>query len=183
MDCSGFLAVQGTLKSLFQHHSSKTSISWHSAFFLVQLSHPYITIGKTTALTRWTFVRKIMSLLFNALCRFVIVFLRRSKCLWGNKYRLVCSEVSTFWRMPSLWWLMISGYHLHRKGWTLSTKDFLPQIIWVSFRIYNCLSSSYTCYIYVFCHVWFFNRQFFTAVLSLQQYLAEVRDFPPPTHV
>ena len=75
------LAVQGTLKSLLQHHSSKISILWRSAFFMVQLSHPYITVGKTIASTRWTFVGKIMSLLFNMLSRFVIVFLPRSKHL------------------------------------------------------------------------------------------------------
>ena len=68
------LAVQGTLKSLLQHHSSRTSILQHSAFFTVQLSHPYMTTGKTIALTRWTFVGKITSLLFNILSRFVIVF-------------------------------------------------------------------------------------------------------------
>ena len=75
------LAVQGTLKSLLQHHSSKASIFWHSAFFIVQLSHPYTTTGKTIALTRWTFVSKVMSLLFNTLSRFLIAFLPRSKCL------------------------------------------------------------------------------------------------------
>ena len=75
------LAVQGTLKSLFQHHSSKASILWHSAFFMVQLSHLYITIGKAIALTRWTFVDKVMSLLFNMLSRLVIGFLPRSKRL------------------------------------------------------------------------------------------------------
>ena len=75
------LAVQWTLKSLLQHHSSKTSILWHSAFFIVQLSHPYMTTGKTIALTRQTFVGKVMPLLFNKLCRFVIAFLPRSKCL------------------------------------------------------------------------------------------------------
>ena len=75
------LAVQGTLKSLLQHHSSKASILWHSAFFMVQLSHPYMTTGKTIALTRWTFVGKVMSLLFNALSRLVIAFLSRSKHL------------------------------------------------------------------------------------------------------
>ena len=75
------LAVQGTLKSLLQHHSSKASILWHSAFSMVQLSHPYMTIGKTIALTRWTFVSKVMSLLFNMLARLVIAFLPRSKCL------------------------------------------------------------------------------------------------------
>ena len=75
------LAVQGTLNSLLQHHSSKTSILRHSAFFTVQLSHPYMTTGKTLALTRQTFVGKIMSLLFNMLSRLVITFLPRSKCL------------------------------------------------------------------------------------------------------
>ena len=75
------LAVQGALKSLVQHHSSKASILQHSAFFIVQLSYPYMTTGKTTALIRWTFVNKIMSLLFNMLPRLVIAFLPRSKCL------------------------------------------------------------------------------------------------------
>ena len=73
------LAVQGTLKSLLQHHSSKASILQRSPFFIVQLSHPYTTTGKTIALTRWTFVGKVMSLLFNMLSRLVITFLPRSK--------------------------------------------------------------------------------------------------------
>ena len=81
MDWLDFLAVQGTLKSLLQHHSSKVSILRRSAFFIVQLSHPYMTTGKTTALTRQTFVGKVMSLLFNMLSRLVITFLPRSKCL------------------------------------------------------------------------------------------------------
>ena len=81
MDWLDLLAVQGTLKSLLQHHSSKASILQHSAFFTVQLSHPYMTTGKTIALTRWTFVGKVMSLLFNMLSRLVIIFLPRSKCL------------------------------------------------------------------------------------------------------
>ena len=81
MDWLDLLAVQGTLKSLLQHHSSKASILWHSAFFIVQLSHPYMTTGKTIALTRWTFLGKVMSLLFNMLCRLVITFLPRSKHL------------------------------------------------------------------------------------------------------
>ena len=75
------LAVQGTLKSLLQHHSSKASILWHSAFFIIQLSHPFMTTGKTIALTRQIFVGKVMSLLFNMLSRLVIAFLPRSKCL------------------------------------------------------------------------------------------------------
>ena len=81
MDWLDLLAVQGTLKSLLQHHSSKASILWHSAFFIVQLSHPYLTTGKTIALTRWTFVGKVISLLFNMLSRLVITFLPRSKHL------------------------------------------------------------------------------------------------------
>ena len=76
-----FLAIQKTLKSLLQHHSSKASILWLSAFFMVQLSHPYMTIGKTIVLTIWTFVSKVMSLLFNMLSSFVIAFLPRSKHL------------------------------------------------------------------------------------------------------
>ena len=81
MDWFDLLAVQGTLKSLLQHHSPKVSILWHSAFFIVQLSHPYMTTGKTITLTRQTFVSKIVSLLFNMLSRLVITFLPRSKCL------------------------------------------------------------------------------------------------------
>ena len=79
MDCVDLLAVQGTLKSLLQHHSSKASVLQCSAFFIVQLSHPYITTGKTIALTRRTFVYKVMSLLFNMLSMLVITFLPRSK--------------------------------------------------------------------------------------------------------
>ena len=81
MDWLDLLAVQGTLKSLLQHHSSKASIPWCSAFFMVQLSHPYMTTGKTIELTRRTFAGKAMSLLFNILSRFVITFLPRSKHL------------------------------------------------------------------------------------------------------
>ena len=81
VDWLDLLAVQGTPKSLLQHHSSKTSILQHSAFFIVQLSQPYMTIGKTIAWIRWTFVSKVLSLLFNMLSRFVIAFLPRNKHL------------------------------------------------------------------------------------------------------
>ena len=81
MDWLDLLAVQGTLKSLLQHHSSKASVLWRSAFFIVQLSHPFMTTGKTIALTRQTFVGKVMSLLFNMVSRLVMTFLRRSKHL------------------------------------------------------------------------------------------------------
>ena len=81
IDWLDLLAVQGTFKSLLQHHSSKASILWHPAFFMVQLSHPYMTTRQTIALTRWTFVSKVMSLLFNMLSRLVITFLPRSRHL------------------------------------------------------------------------------------------------------
>ena len=81
LDWFDLLAVQGTLKSLLQHHSSKASILQHSDFFMVQISHPYMTTGKTIALTRQTFVGKVMSLLFTTLSRFVVAFLPKSRCL------------------------------------------------------------------------------------------------------
>ena len=88
MDWLDCLVVQGTLKSLLQHHSSKASILRHSAFFILQLSHPYMTIGKTIALTRQTFVGKVMSLLLNMLSRLVVTFLPRSKCLLNSWLQL-----------------------------------------------------------------------------------------------
>ena len=84
MDWLDLPAVQGILKSLLQYHSLKASILWHSAFFIVQLSHPYMTTGKTIALTRWTFVGKVMSLLLNMLSKLVITFLPRSKHLLNS---------------------------------------------------------------------------------------------------
>ena len=92
MDWLGLLAVQGTLKSLLQRHSSKASIFQYSAFFRVQLSHPYITTGKTIALTRRTFVGKVMSLLFNILSSLVITFLPKSKCLNFMAEITICSD-------------------------------------------------------------------------------------------
>ena len=93
MDWLDLLAVQGTLKRLLQHHSSKASILQHSTFFIVELSHPYMTTGKTIALTRWTFVGKVMSLIFNILSRLVITFIPRSK-------RLLIS-----WQLESIFYL------------------------------------------------------------------------------
>ena len=89
MDWFDFLAVQGTLKSLLQNHSSKASILRHSAFFTVQLSHPYMTTGKTTALIRWTFAGRVISLLFNMLSRLVITFLPRNKYLLISWLQLI----------------------------------------------------------------------------------------------
>ena len=93
-DWLGLSAVRGTLKSLLQHHNSKALILQCSAFFMVQLSHPYITTGKTIALTLWTFVGKVMSLLFNTLSRFVIAFLPRSKCLLISWLLLIFVRIS-----------------------------------------------------------------------------------------
>ena len=95
IDWFDLLAVQGTLKSLLQHHSSKALVLWHSAFFVVQLSHPYMTIRKTIALTVWTFVGKAKPPLLNMLSRFVIAFLPRSKHLnfmYESESRLVVSD-------------------------------------------------------------------------------------------
>ena len=108
MDWLDLLAIQGTLKSLLQHHSSKASILRCSVFFIVQLSHPYMTTGKIIALTRWTFVDKVMSLLFNMLSRLVITFLQRSKRLliswlqspsaviWLEQYKSMWRKTSYF---------------------------------------------------------------------------------------
>ena len=93
------LAVQGTLKSLLQHHSSKAPILLHSAFFIVQLSHPYMTTGKTIALTKWTFVDNVMSLLFNMLSRLVIIFLPRSKRLLISWLQ---SPSAVIWEPPKI---------------------------------------------------------------------------------
>ena len=110
MDWLDLLAVQGTLKSLLQHHSSKASILRCSAFFIVQLSHPYTTTGKTTALTRRTFVGKVMSLLFNMLSRLVTTFLPRSKRLlisWREPRKIKSVTVST-----------VSPFYAVTKSWT-----------------------------------------------------------------
>ena len=103
MDWLDLLAVQGTLKSLLQHHSSKASILWCSAFFIVQLLHPYMTAEKTIALTRWTFVGKVMSLLFNMLSSLVITFLPRSKHLlisWLQVHGVLKARIRKWFAIP-----------------------------------------------------------------------------------
>ena len=102
MDWLDLLAVQGTLKSLYQHHSSKASILRHSAFFIVQLSNPYVTTGKTIALTRQTFVDKVMSLLFNKLSRLVVAFLPRSRHLLISRLQSPSTEILEPKRIKSL---------------------------------------------------------------------------------
>ena len=135
MDWLDLLAVQGTLKSLFQHHSSKASVLQRSAFVIVQLSHPYMTTGKTIALTRRTFVGKVMSLLFNMMSRLVIAFLPRSKCLlisWLQSPSAVILEprkiksvtVSTI--SPSICHVMFGlSIHLSVDTWVASTSWLL----------------------------------------------------------
>ena len=110
MDWLDLLAVQGTLKSLLQHHSSKAAIHQHSSFFTVQLSHPYMTSGKIKAMTRWTFVDKVMSLLFNMLYTLVIAFLQRSK------------------HLLTLWLQSPSAVILEPKKWSFNISIFSPSI-------------------------------------------------------
>ena len=120
MDWLDLLAVQGIVNSLLQHHSSKASILWCSAFFIVQLSHPYMITGKTIALTRWTFVGKVMSLLFNMLSRLVITFLLRSRHLlisWLQSPSAVILEpkknkVSHCFHCFTIYWPWIDGHHI-----------------------------------------------------------------------
>ena len=149
-DWLDLLAVQGILKSLFQHHSSKASILWCSAFFIVQLSHPYMITGKTIALTRWTFVGKVMSMLFNMLSRLVITFLPRGKRLliYGCNHHLqwfwsppkiksatvstvspsICHEVMVPDAMILVFWMLSfkSTFSLSSRG-SLVPLHFLPQ--------------------------------------------------------
>ena len=100
MDWLDLLAVQEALKSPLQHHRSKVSMLWHSAFFTVQLSHPYMTTGKTLALTRWTFVGKVMSLLFKMLSRLVITFLPRSESEVAQSCLTLCDHMTVAYQAP-----------------------------------------------------------------------------------
>ena len=154
MDWSDLLAVQGTLKSLLQHHSSKASILQCLAFFMVQLSHPYMTTGKTIALTRQTFVGKVMSLLFNMLSRLVITFLPRSNCLlisWLQSPSAVILEpkkrksvtVSTF--SPSIFHDVMGPDAMILAFLILSFKPAFPLF---SFTIIKRLFS----FLFAFCH-------------------------------
>ena len=119
IDWFDLLAVQGTLKSLLQHHSSKASIA-RSAFFMVQLSHPYVTAGKTIALTRQTFIGKVMSLLFSILSRLVIVFLPRSKCLLISWLQSLSAVI---WEPKKIKSLTVSMFpHLFAMKWW----DWIP---------------------------------------------------------
>ena len=146
-------AVQGTLKSLLQHHNSKASILWCSVFFILQLSHPHMTTGKTIALTRWTFVSKVMSLLFNMPSRFVIAFLLQRKCLlihwssyppqlfWRNKENKVCRCFPCF--LIYLQWSDGTRYHdLSFKCWVLSQRFSLSSFTFIKKHFSSSLLSA-----------------------------------------
>ena len=164
------LAVQGTCKSLLQYHSSQASILWYSAFFIVQCLHPYMTTGKTIALTRWILVGKVMSLLFNMLCRFVIAFLPGSKCLlisWLQSPSAVILEpkkrksttVSTF--SPSICHEVMGSDAMILGFWMLS---FKPCFSFSSFILIERLFSSSSLFAIGWCHLhvrgcWYSSRQ------------------------
>ena len=170
LDGSDFLAVQGTLKSLPQHHCSKASILWHSAFFIVQLSHLYMSSGKTIALTRWIFVGKVMSLIFNMLSRFVIVFLPRSKCLlfsWLQSPSAVIfgaqqNKVSHCFHCFSIYLPWSDGTGCHDLSFL--NVSFKPAFSLSSFTFIKRLFSSSSLSAIGWCHLhvwgcWYFSRQ------------------------
>ena len=131
MDWLDLLAVQGTLKSLLQHHSWKASILWHSAFFIVQLSHPYMTTGKTIALTRWTFVEKVMSLLFNMLSRLL------------STGGLMDTMVTVVNNIVLYTWKLLREYNCpHHTHTNCEVTDVLTNLIMeIIFTIYACVKS------------------------------------------
>ena len=139
MDWFYLLAVQGILKSLLQHHSSKAFVLWHSAFFIVQLSHPYMTTGKTIALTRWTFVGKVMSLLFNMLSRFVLAFLPRSKHLlisWLQSPSAVILEPRKIKSLAAICNITHASRDCHTK-WSKSERQIPYDITYVESKIWH----------------------------------------------
>ena len=136
MDLLDLLAVQGNLKSLLQHHSSKASILRHPAFFIVQLSHPYVTTGKTIALTRWIFVGKVMSLLLNMLSRLVITFLPRSKRLLISWLKSPSAVILELPKINSASVSTVSPSVCHRKNYFGVETIFRKQNKWHSISEY-----------------------------------------------
>ena len=137
IDWFDLLAVQGTLKRLLQHHSSKSSILRRSAFFMVQLSHPYMTTGKAIALTRWTFVGKVMSLLFNMLCRFVIAFLPRSKHILISWLQLQSAVILKPKNIKSLTVSIVSPFICHE----MMGPDAMILVFWMLSKMKETLVS------------------------------------------
>ena len=182
MDWWDLLAVQGTLKSFLQHHSSKASILWLSDFFIVQLSHPYVTTGKTIALTRWTFVAKVISLLFNMLSRLVIAFLPRSKHLlisWLQSPSAVILEPPQIKSLtvsivsPSIcheWWDQMP-WSLFSECWVLSQLFHSP----LSSRgslVLLCFLSQGWCHLLIWGFLYFFQQSWFQFVLHPTQHFS-----------
>ena len=141
MDWLDLLAVQGTLKSLLQHHSSKASILWHSAYLMVQISHAYMTTGETIALTRWTFVSKVMSLLFNSLSSFVIAFLLRSKHILISWLQLPSAVILETKKIKSVTVSTVSSLFPHQ--FAMKCWDCMPWLVFwmLSFKPAFSLSS------------------------------------------
>ena len=193
MDWLDLLAVQGTLKSLIQHHSSKASILWHSAFFIVQLSHPYRTTGKTIALTRWTFVSKVMSLLFNMLSRLVITFLPRSKHLfisWLKSLSAVILEpkkIKLAVILPWLrYWISISTC-LGKWLWMLINWHFSPpkwfqwsygsDSVWGKKSLYTSLPTLTIILFKIFCQPMFNIKEYFILWFCIPLIINEVESY------
>ena len=174
MDLLDLLAVQGILKSLLQHHSSKASILHCSAFFTVQLSHPHMTIGKTIALTRWTFVGKVMSLLFIMLSRLVLTFLPRSKHLlisWQQSPSAVILEppkIKSDTVSPCISHEVMGPNALILVLWILS---FKPTLSLSSFTYTYIHIQAYVTHIYVYIHTYFFCLLVFLLLLIGHTYL------------
>ena len=142
------LTVQGTLKSLLQHHSSKASILWCSAFFITQLSHPYMTTGKTIALTSGTFVSRVMFLLFNMLSRLVMVFLARSKCLLISWLQLPSTVILEYKKIKSVTVSIVSPSICHE----VMGLDAMIFVFWILSFKPAFLLSSFTCF-FLFFHL------------------------------
>ena len=165
MDWLDLLTVQGTLKSLLQYYSSKASIHWCSAFFIVQLSHPYVTTGKTMTLTRWTFVGKVMSLLLNMLSRLVITFLPRSKHLlisWLQSPSAVILEPpqNKVWHCFPIYFPWSDGTRCHDLSfWMLSFKPAFSLWSFTSInRLFTSLLSAIRVVSSVYLDQWYFSR-------------------------
>ena len=178
IDWVDLLAVQGTLKGLFQNHSSKVSILQYSAFFMVQLSHPYIITGKTVVLTRWTFVGKVMSLLFNVLSRLVIAFLPRSKRLsisWLRSPSKTVKSVTVSIVSPSIYCEVVGPDAMILVFWMLSVK---PASSLSSFtlikRLFSCclLSAIGWCHLHTWAYWYFSQKSWFQLVLHPARHFA-----------
>ena len=178
MDWLDLLEVQGTLKSLLQHHRSKASILWHSAFFMVQFSHAYMTTGKTIALTRQTFVDKVMSLLFNILSRLVIAFLPRSKCLLISRLqsssavileppKIKSDTVSIVPYLFSMKWWDWKPWSSFFECWVFSQLFHSPLSLSLRGSLVLCFLPQGWCHLHIWGYWYFSQQSWFQFVLHL----------------